>query len=72
MMLVKEYLSENDISMYQVAKKSNISESTINSAGNKAIDKLSVRVLSAIAVVAGMTPGELLDDMLNYETGGTA
>ncbi|MBS0937763.1 helix-turn-helix domain-containing protein [Lactiplantibacillus plantarum] len=71
-MLVKEYLSENDISMYQVAKKSNISESTINSAGNKAIDKLSVRVLSAIAVVAGMTPGELLDDMLNYETGGTA
>ncbi|WP_158071036.1 hypothetical protein [Lactiplantibacillus plantarum] len=38
----------------------------------KIIDKLLARVLSAIAVVAGMTPGELLDDMSKYETGGTA
>lgn len=64
---LKKYAAKKNISMYRIAQVGEIPETTINSAFAKSLDKASVRVIRAFAVALNMTPGELLDDLIEMD-----
>ncbi|MGF3072859.1 helix-turn-helix domain-containing protein [Facklamia sp. P9177] len=67
MELLDTYLSEHNITRYQLAQVSNIRESTWNDVNKKTFAQYTGKQLLAIANMVGKTVGEVADDLLSIE-----
>lgn len=69
MNVIQSYLDKNNITRYQVYKASGLSQMTLKHAteSKKGIDGVSGKVLKAIAVTLGKTPGQVLDELIALE-----
>ncbi|WP_413524206.1 hypothetical protein [Carnobacterium divergens] len=63
--IVKKY----NVTKYSISKIGNISQTGISSAieRNQTIDNFKVKTIIAIAKAINKTPGETLDELLNFE-----
>ena len=70
MAILDDYLTENNLTRYQVAKRGNIAPTTLQNAitRNYSVNRISVKVIVAIAEIVGKTPGTVLDEILELET----
>lgn len=65
--MIDKFLKAFGLTRYQVAKISGVLEATLSLANDKPINSLSVRVLQALAMATGLTPGEVLDKLIKQE-----
>ena len=64
---IKELLIENDSSIAEVSRTSDVSATTIYSAADKPVAKTSVAVIKAIATTINKTPGDVLNELIKLE-----
>lgn len=66
MNVLQKYLDQNQITRYQVAKKTGIANTTLANAvkDTKPLSGQTVKVISAVAQALGKTPGQVLDDLI--------
>lgn len=69
MNVIQEYLDSQNITRYEVSKKSGIAATTLQSAVDRenATDGLTGKVIKAIAKALDKTPGTVLDEILKIE-----
>lgn len=65
--MIDDFLKQFNLTRYQVAKISGVRATTLAMANDKPINSLSVRVLQALAMATGLTPGEVLDKLIKQE-----
>ncbi|WPC18537.1 helix-turn-helix transcriptional regulator (plasmid) [Pediococcus inopinatus] len=65
--MIDNFLKKYNLTRYQVAKISGVPESTLVSANDSRINSLSVRVLQALAMATGKTPGAVLDKLIKQQ-----
>lgn len=65
--MIDDFLKQFNLTRYQVAKISGVGASTLAMANDKPINSLSVRVLQALAMATGKTPGQVLDDLIKQQ-----
>ncbi|GEN94672.1 helix-turn-helix transcriptional regulator [Pediococcus ethanolidurans] len=65
--MIDNFLKKYNLTRYQVAKISGVPESTLVSANDSHINSLSVRVLQALAMATGKTPGAVLDELIKQQ-----
>lgn len=65
--MIDDFLKQFNLTRYQVAKISGVRASTLAMANDKPINSLSVRVLQALAMATGKTPGQVLDDLIKQQ-----
>ncbi|WP_063697116.1 helix-turn-helix transcriptional regulator [Pediococcus inopinatus] len=65
--MIDNFLKKYNLTRYQVAKISGVPESTLVSANDSRINSLSVRVLQALAMATGKTPGAVLDELIKQQ-----
>ncbi|KRN74603.1 XRE family transcriptional regulator [Lentilactobacillus parabuchneri] len=54
---IDDFLKYSDLTRYDIAKISGISETTLADANQRPVNKMTVKVVQAIAMGVGMTPG---------------
>lgn len=64
---IDDFLKYSDLTRYDIAKISGISETTLADANQRPVNKMTVKVVQAIAMGVGMTPGRTLDELLKVE-----
>lgn len=66
---LQEYLDQNNITRYQVAKQIGIANTTLANAvkDTKPLSGQTVKVISAVAKALGKTPGQVLDDLIEID-----
>lgn len=66
---LQEYLDQNGVTRYQVAKQTGISNTTLANAvkETKPLSGQTVKVTSAIAQALSKTPGQVLDDLIELD-----
>lgn len=64
---IDDFLKYSDLTRYDIAKISGISETTLADANQRPVNKMTVKVVQAIAMGVGMTPGRTLDELLRVE-----
>jgi len=62
--MIDNFLKKYNLTRYQVAKISGVPESTLVSANDSHINSLSVRVIQALSMATGKTPGAVLDELI--------
>lgn len=69
MNVIQKYLDKNDITRYQIHKKSGIATTTLQHAVDRenAIDGLTGKVIKSIALALNKTPGTVLDELIEME-----
>lgn len=65
--MIDDFLKQFNLTRYQVAKISGVRATTLAMANDKPINSLSVRVLQALAVATGKTPGQVLDALIKQQ-----
>ncbi|EAC6223248.1 hypothetical protein B4960_11345 [Listeria monocytogenes] len=65
--LIQKFLEGYGTTMYQVSKKTGMSNTTLLSANKKDVDRLSAKTIRAIAQSVGENPGKVLDDLIKME-----
>lgn len=65
--IIKKYMEKNDITGYQIAKVTNISQPTIDRAANKDLNNLSFKNLRAIAKALKKPVGEVAEELDKME-----
>ncbi|EIM8287152.1 hypothetical protein LN421_001829 [Listeria monocytogenes] len=63
---IQKFLENYGTTMYQVTKKTGVSNTTLLSANKKEVDRLSAKTIRFIAQSVGESPGAVLDAL--YET----
>lgn len=66
---LQKYLDDNNLTRYQIYKKTGLSQMTLSHAvsDKKDINGQSVKIIKAVADTLGKTPGEVLDELLKLE-----
>lgn len=64
---IDNFLKNYDITRYQLAKESGLRESTLATANNNPVNKMTVKTVIALAVASHLTPGNTLDELLKIE-----
>lgn len=66
---LQEYLDQNNITRYQVAKQTGIANTTLANAvkETKPLSGQTVKVIRAVAEALGKTPGQVLDDLIQLD-----
>ena len=66
---LQEYLDQNDVTRYQVAKQTGIANTTLANAvkETKPLSGHTVKVISAVAQTLGKTPGQVLDNLIELD-----
>jgi len=65
--MIDNFLKKYNLTRYQVAKISGVPESTLVSANDSYINSLSVRVIQALSMATGKTPGAVLDELIKQQ-----
>ncbi|HAA7128543.1 TPA_asm: hypothetical protein GHG54_08890 [Listeria monocytogenes] len=65
--LIQKFLEGYGTTMYQVSKKTGMSNTTLLSANKKDVDRLSAKTIRAIAQSVEENPGKVLDDLIKME-----
>lgn len=65
--MIDNFLKQFNLTRYQVAKISGVRATTLAMANDKPINSLSVRVLQALAMATGKTPGQVLDMLIKQQ-----
>lgn len=65
--MIDDFLKQFNLTRYQVAKISGVGATTLAMANDKPINSLSVRVLQALAMATGKTPGQVLDILIKQQ-----
>jgi len=65
--MIDNFLKKYNLTRYQVAKISGVPESTLVSANDSHINSLSVRVIQALSMATGKTPGAVLDELIKQQ-----
>lgn len=65
--MIDDFLKQFNLTRYQVAKISGVRATTLAMANDKPINSLSVRVLQALAMATGKTPGQVLDILIKQQ-----
>lgn len=65
--MIDNFLKQFNLTRYQVAKISGVRATTLAMANDKPINSLSVRVLQALAMATGKTPGQVLDALIKQQ-----
>ncbi|MBT8939589.1 hypothetical protein BTI77_03265 [Lactobacillus delbrueckii subsp. bulgaricus] len=65
----KNYLDQNGVTRYQVAKQTGIANTTLANAvkETKPLSGQTVKVISAVAQTLGKTPGQVLDNLIELD-----
>ena len=63
---LQEYLDQNGVTRYQVAKQTGIANTTLANAvkETKPLSGKTVKVITSVAQALGKTPGQALDDLI--------
>lgn len=64
---IDNYLKLFDLTRYDVAKVSGVSQGGLSDANKRSASKLTYRILQALAMATGQTPGKVFDDLLKAE-----
>lgn len=64
---IDNFLKNYEVNRYDIAKISGVGQSTLADANKRPASKLTVKVLQALAMGTGRTPGEVLDALLKAE-----
>lgn len=66
---LQEYLDQNGVTRYQVAKQTGIANTTLANAvkETKPLSGQTVKVITAVAQALGKTPGQVLDDLIELD-----
>lgn len=69
MAILDDYLIKNNLTRYQIAKHGNIAATTLQNAitRNYPVNRISVKVIVAIAEMLDKTPGTVLDELIELE-----
>lgn len=67
MNVLQKYLDQNNLTKYQIAKKTGISQMTLSHAteDTKPLSDQTVKVIAAVAEALNKTPGQVLDNLIN-------
>lgn len=61
---IDDFLKYTKLTRYDIAKISGVSETTLADANRRPVNKMSVKVVQAIAMAVQLTPGQTLDELL--------
>ena len=61
------FLQKFGLTRYDVSKRTGISQQTLSSANKKDPGSYSVKILSALSDATGISPGEVLDQLLRIQ-----
>jgi predicted transcriptional regulator len=68
---LKDYLEKNNVSIYKLAKESNMAYSTIFKAANREnIESITIRILKGISKVTGKNIGQVVNELIESEEEG--
>lgn len=64
---LNEYMERYGLTRYRISKETDVSESTLQTAFNKDLDRCSIRVLRAVSVSAEVPLGDLIEELIAIE-----
>lgn len=62
--MIDEFLKKYNLTRYQVAKISGVTASTLQTATENEVNKMTVKTLQALAMATGLTAGQVLDELI--------
>lgn len=64
---IDNFLKDYELTRYEIAKISGVNQQTLAESNKRSASAITVRVLMALAMGTGKTPGEVLDALLKAE-----